>query len=118
MKKMSQSVPQRKVHKMKVKYIGPNIGVTCPQNNGIYEVYEVFYPTDNNAFVEFCMEDDSQDNSNYDNDPNWKQGYWYSAKKPKLPSDPFSNDKRQFYIVEDDENNSLVKAGLLPVPKD
>lgn len=78
---------------MKVKYIGPNIGVDGLFDNGIYEVLKVDELTGLLRIVDESGED-----------------YLYSPKKPK----PFVGEYRggKFEIIEDDENSTLRKAIL------
>lgn len=96
---------------MKVKYIGPDMGATGPRNNGVYEVVEVSKDYKELLVIDECLSD-----FNYDDDPNWKPGYLYSATAPTLWGSPehiYSGGK--FYIVED-ENGQLAKAGVPSLP--
>ncbi len=93
---------------MKVKYKGPNMGATGPQDGGVYEVVEV-----SEDYKELRVIDESLDDFNYDDDPNLKPGYWYSATSPAL-NGAIRYSGGRFYIVED-ENGQLAQAGVLPL---
>jgi len=95
---------------MKVKYVGPSIGVTGVYNGKIYEVNEI---DSKGGFLRVIDED--QSDWNYDNDPDWKPGYLYSATAPRPLAVPTQKPGR-FFIVED-EDGQLEKAGVLPLPK-
>ena len=48
-------------------------------------------------------------NFNYDDDPDWVQGYLYSPKNPGTLDGKITG---KFEIIEDDEKGSLAKAIL------
>ena len=89
---------------MKVKYVGPNIGVTGLTDGKIYEVVEV-----DPLIGALRVIDDDLDDFNFDNDPEWKPGYLYSPTAPGPADDP-DQPRGKFLIVEDDERGSLAKA--------
>jgi len=95
---------------MKVKYIGQNIGVTGLYNGEIYEVSEV----DLEAGILRVVDEDQSD-WNYDDDPDWKPGYLYSATAPR-PVAVREQEPGKFFIVED-EDGQLAKAGVPPLPE-
>lgn len=98
---------------MRIKYVGPDMGATGPQDGGVYNVVETNQETGSLRVI-----DESKSDWNYDDDPNWKPGYMYSATAPSLggaPGQVYSGGN--FYIVEDDENGSLAKAGVLSLPE-
>lgn len=78
---------------MKVKYIGPRIGATGLDSDGIYEVLEVDELTGALRII-----DESQEPC----------GYLYSPTKPQALCGKYQGG--QFEIVEDDESGSLHKA--------
>lgn len=86
---------------MKVKYIGPTMGATGPQDNGVYTVTKVYCINGNWAL---SLIDRNADGETYQ----------YSATAPTLsgaPGQVYSGGA--FYIVED-ENGQLAKAGVPP----
>jgi hypothetical protein len=78
---------------MRVKYIGPDIGVDGLLNAHEYEVIEIDKLSGALRIIDESGED-----------------YLYSPKHPK----PISSGQKagHFEIVEDDENNSLAKSIL------
>lgn len=76
---------------MKVKYIGPDIGIDGLFNNGIYEVLNVDELTGYLAVVDESGED-----------------YLYHPKKPQAIADKYYGGI--FEIVEDDDQHSLYNA--------
>lgn len=76
---------------MKVKYLGPDIGVDGLRDNGIYTVLEV---DDFTGMLRIVDESD--------------EDYLYSPKKPQAICGTYKGG--YFEIIEDDENNSLEKA--------
>ena len=95
---------------MKVKYIGPNIGVTGLIDGNVYEVSEV-----DMVIGALRVVGEDQSDWNYDNDQNWKPGYLYSPTKPRPIAIP-EQEPGKFFIVED-ENNQLKDIGVLPMPQ-
>ena len=89
---------------MKVKYMGPNIGVTGLTNDKVYNVVEVDPLTGALRII-----DDDQNDFNFDNDPDWKPGYLYSPTAPRPIGDPQQSPGR-FIIIEDDDQGSQNKA--------
>lgn len=86
------------------------MGATGPQDGGVYEVVEV-----SKDYKALLVVDGALDDVNYDDDPDWKPGYWYSATAPTLNGGPgtiYSGGR--FYIAED-ENGQLAAAGLPPL---
>lgn len=76
---------------MKVRYIGPNIGIDGLFNNGVYEVIEIDEVTGALRIIDESGED-----------------YLYSPVRPKPLCGEYKGGK--FEIVEDDENGTLAKA--------
>ena len=74
---------------MKVRYVGPDLGVTSLTNNKIYE----------------CIGVEGDYLRIIDND---EEDYIYPAKNPYMPMYPEIRGK--FEIIEDDENGTLDKA--------
>ena len=95
---------------MKVKYVGPQIGATGLYDGETYNVSEI------EEFGALRVVDEDKDNWNWDNRPDWLPGYLYSPTEPKAFFGEYKGGK--FYIVEDDENGSLAKLGVLPLPDD
>jgi hypothetical protein len=92
---------------MRVKYVGQNIGVTGLIDGRTYEVSEIDELTGALRVV-----DEDQSNWNYDNLPDWKPGYLYSATEPRPLCVP-EQKPGKFYIIED-EDGKLATAGLTP----
>nr|DAG16918.1 MAG TPA: hypothetical protein [Caudoviricetes sp.] len=87
---------------MKVKYKGPNMGATGPQNDGVYEVTKVYRT---NGKWALALIDENADG----------EAYQYSATAPTLNGGPgITYAEGRFYIVED-ENGRLAQAGVLPL---
>lgn len=87
---------------MKVKYKGPNMGATGPQDGGVYQVKEV---SRINGKWALALVDENADG----------EAYQYNAISPTLRGAPgvvYSGG--HFFIVED-ENGQLAEAGLLPL---
>ena len=95
---------------MRVKYVGPNIGVTGLYDGEVYTVSEICPVSGALRVV-----DEDQSNWNYDNDPDWKPGYLYSPTNPRPTAMP-EQSPGTFYIV-DDEDGLLAKAGVPPLPE-
>lgn len=76
---------------MKVKYIGPNIGIDGLFDGGVYEVLRI-----DELSGAFRLIDESGED------------YLYSPVKPKPLSGKYQGGR--FEIVEDDENGTLHKA--------
>lgn len=76
---------------MKVRYIGPDIGIDGLFNNGVYEVLEVDEISGALRIIDESGED-----------------YLYSPIRPKSLGGEYKGGR--FEIVEDDENGSLAKA--------
>jgi hypothetical protein len=91
---------------MRVKYVGKNIGVTGLYGGNTYEVSEI-----DEVSGALRVVDEDKSNWNYDNEPDWKPGYLYSPTAPRPLCVP-EQAPGKFYIVEDDENGSLAKAGV------
>ncbi|MGI6361463.1 MAG: hypothetical protein ACOX05_04065 [Bacillota bacterium] len=94
---------------MRVKYVGPNIGVTGLFDGNVYEVSEIV-PSENGVLR---VVDEDLDNWNWKEDPNWLPGYLYSALEPQDPTKEYEGAK--FYIVED-EDGKLAELGLTAEP--
>ena len=90
---------------MKVKYIGPNMGATGPQDGGVYKVVDV--PFRFGAWY-LSLIDENADG----------EAYLYNPTAPVLNGGPngapYSGGR--FFIVED-ENGQLAKAGVPPLPE-
>lgn len=87
---------------MKVKYFGPNMGATGPQNGGVYEVTKVYRINDQWALA---LIDENADG----------EAYQYSPTAPTLNGGPgVTYMGGRFFIVED-ESGQLAKAGVLPL---
>lgn len=78
-----------KTKKMKVTYIGPDIGVDGLRNGNEYEVLEVDKLTGYLRIIDESGED-----------------YLYSPTKPRAIADEYAGGK--FEIIEDDENKTLA----------
>ena len=76
---------------MKVKYIGPDIGIDGLFNNGVYEVVEIDELTGAFRIIDESGED-----------------YLYHPKKPQAIAGEYKGGK--FEIVEDDDNGTLAEA--------
>lgn len=76
---------------MKVRYIGPDIGVDGLRDNGVYEVLRVDAVTGYLAVVDESGED-----------------YLYHPQRPKAFAGKYKGAK--FEIVEDDDRQTLFKA--------
>lgn len=88
---------------MKVKYMGPTMGATGPQDNGIYVVTKVYRV--NGQWALSLIDRNAEG-----------EAYQYSAAAPTLggtPGQVYSGGK--FYIVED-EKGQLAKAGVPSLP--
>ena len=88
---------------MEVRYIGSTFGVAGLTNGRAYECLEA----DGQARMLRIIDDD-MDDWNYDDNPDWKPGYLYSAVHPS-PSDG-SSSGGHWEIIEDDEHGTLNKA--------
>lgn len=87
---------------MKVKYKGPNMGATGPQDGGVYEVTKVYRV---NGKWALALVDENADG----------EAYQYSAASPTLNGGPgITYSGGRFYIAED-ENGQLAAAGLSPL---
>ena len=87
---------------MKVKYKGPNMGATGPQDGGVYEVKKVDCYRGQWGLI---LVDENADG----------EAYYYNAISPILHGGPgvvYSGG--HFFIVED-EDGQLAEAGLLPL---
>lgn len=76
---------------MKVKYIGPNIGVDGLFNNGVYEVVEI----DETSGLLRIIDESGDD-------------YLYSPTKPQAIAGEYKGGR--FEVVEDDKDRNLSKA--------
>lgn len=87
---------------MKVKYIGPNMGATGPQDGGIYDVVDVPFRF---GARYLALIDENADG----------EAYLYSPTAPALGGGPgVTYSGGRFYIVED-ENGQLAAAGVPPL---
>lgn len=87
---------------MKVKYKGPNMGATGPQDGSVYEVTKVYRA---NGKWALALIDENADG----------EAYQYSATTPTLNGGPgITYSGGRFYIAED-ETGQLAAAGLPPL---
>ena len=91
---------------MKVRYIGPDTGVGGLHDGNIYECIDIEGDEELGSLLRIIDEDGAD--WNYNNDPDWKPGYLYSATRPGNIEPPYQYGR--FEIIEDDDQGSLRKA--------